>query len=274
MELHVMEAQTQDELDQAVAVFVSARPRLVAIAYRILGTVNEAEDVVQEVWLRWHDADRAVVVSPTAFLATTTTRLALNVAQSARRRRETYVDRLLPEPVDTDSDPQTKAERGESVEQAVQVLLEKLTGNERARVRPSRGVRLPVPPDLGDPAASDGQHAADRDAGPQPHGRSSTSASRVSRASSFPAGLPVRGPGRQPRRPGSSSWPAMPPLECAARARGSHALLVRSCFRDWMPSFVKTLRRCHSTVWGLMNSWAPISGLVSPSPASLAICAS
>ena len=77
-------------------------------------------------------ADRAVVVNSSAFLATTTTRLAINVAQSARRRRETYVDRWLPEPVDTNDDPCTKAEQAEAVELAVQLLLANLTPNERA----------------------------------------------------------------------------------------------------------------------------------------------
>jgi RNA polymerase sigma-70 factor (ECF subfamily) len=121
------------ELDQAAEVFSSARPRLFGIAYRILGSINEAEDVVQEVWIRWHGTDRTVVINPEAFLATTTTRLAINVAQSARKRHETNVDRWLLEPVDTRVvDPQTWAERGEAVELAVLLLLEKLTPTERA----------------------------------------------------------------------------------------------------------------------------------------------
>ena len=124
--------QAISDLDQAAAVFVSTRHRLFGIAYRILGTVSEAEDVVQEVWLRWQGTDRTVVREPAAFLATTTTRLAINVAQSARRRYETNVDRWLPEPVDTSIDPQTWAERGEAVELAVLLLLENLTPTERA----------------------------------------------------------------------------------------------------------------------------------------------
>lgn len=120
------------ELDQAAAVFVSARPRLFGIAYRILGTVSEAEDVVQEVWLRWHGTDRSVVIDPLAFLAATTTRLAINHAQSARRRHETSVGPWLPEAVDTSVDLETWAERGEAVELAVLLLLEKLTPMERA----------------------------------------------------------------------------------------------------------------------------------------------
>lgn len=71
------------DLDQAACVFVNVRPRLVEIAYRILGSGSETDDVVQEAWLRWQRTDRSVVRNPTAFLATTTARLALNVAQSA-----------------------------------------------------------------------------------------------------------------------------------------------------------------------------------------------
>ena len=137
MELQVLETGTPGgpgvaELDQAAATFIAARPRLFGIAFRILGTASEAEDVMQEVWLRWHGADRAVVVNSSAFLATTTTRLAINVAQSARRRRETYVDHWLPEPADANDDPCTKAEQAEAVELAVQLLLANLTPNERA----------------------------------------------------------------------------------------------------------------------------------------------
>ena len=85
--------------------FIGVRPRLFEIAYRILASVSEAEDVVQEAWLRWQRTDRSVVLNPSAFLATTTTRLALNLAQSARSRRETYADRWLPEQADPGSAP-------------------------------------------------------------------------------------------------------------------------------------------------------------------------
>jgi DNA-directed RNA polymerase specialized sigma24 family protein len=72
------------------------------------------------------------VVNPAAFLATTTTRLAINALQSARVRRETYVGPWLPEPVDTSADPYLGAERGEALEFATLLLMEKLTPNERA----------------------------------------------------------------------------------------------------------------------------------------------
>lgn len=119
-------------LDQAVSIFLGVRPRLFGIAYRMLGTVAEAEDIVQDAWLRWQSTDRAAVQDATAFLITTTTRLAINLMQSARTLRETYIGPWLPEPIDTGSDPALGAERGEALELAVLLLLEKLTPNERA----------------------------------------------------------------------------------------------------------------------------------------------
>jgi RNA polymerase sigma-70 factor (ECF subfamily) len=118
--------------DDGLAAFFSARPRLFGVAYRMLGSAAEAEDLLQEVWLRWQGTDRTVVVSPEAFLVTTTTRLAINVARCARSRRETYVGPWLPEPVDTSADASLGAERGEALEFAVLVLLEKLSPKERA----------------------------------------------------------------------------------------------------------------------------------------------
>lgn len=112
--------------------FVAARPRLFGIAYRILGSAAEAEDVVQDVWLRWQTTDRSVVRNPPAFLATITTRLAINVLESARSRRESYVGPWLPEPVDTSTDAGLGAERSEALEFAILLLLEKLSPKERA----------------------------------------------------------------------------------------------------------------------------------------------
>lgn len=128
----VSPGRTADGLDEAAAVFTAVRPRLFGIAYRMLGSVGEAEDLVQDVWLRWQTTDRGVVVHPAAFLATTTTRLAINALRSARARRETYVGPWLPEPVDTSADPYLGAERGEALELAALLLMEKLTPNERA----------------------------------------------------------------------------------------------------------------------------------------------
>src|SRR5690349_7489683 len=120
------------ELDRAATDFARIQPRLFGIAYRMLGSAAEAEDIVQDVWLRWQAYDRETVIDPPGFLATTTTRLAINATQSARTRRETYVGPWLPEPVDTSADPALGAERGEALEVAVLMLLEKLTPTERA----------------------------------------------------------------------------------------------------------------------------------------------
>lgn len=120
------------DLQEAADVFQRVRPRLFGIAYRMLGSASEAEDLVQDVWLRWQTYDRSTVDNPAAFLATTATRLAINALQSARVRRETYIGPWLPEPVDTSADPYLGAERGEALEFAVLMLLEKLGPTERA----------------------------------------------------------------------------------------------------------------------------------------------
>ena len=121
-----------DELDDAVAVFSAVRRRLFGIAYRMLGTASEAEDIVQDVWVRWQTYDRSTVRDPAAFLATAATRLSINVLQSAHSRRETYIGPWLPEPVNTADDPALGAERGEALGFAMLLLLEKLTPTERA----------------------------------------------------------------------------------------------------------------------------------------------
>src|SRR5579871_2352720 len=83
----------------AAAVFDPLRPKLRRVAYRMLGSVADAEDVVQDAFLRWLDTDRAEVASPEAYLVRIVTRLSLDLLKSARRRRETYVGPWLPEPV-------------------------------------------------------------------------------------------------------------------------------------------------------------------------------
>ena len=98
----------------------------------MLGSASEAEDIVQDTWLRWQGTDRSVVLDPAAFLASATTRLAITFSQSARSRRETYIGPWLPEPVDTKGDPRLGAERAEALEFAVLLLLEKLSPTERA----------------------------------------------------------------------------------------------------------------------------------------------
>jgi RNA polymerase sigma factor (sigma-70 family) len=118
--------------DDGLSTFLSVRPRLFAIAYRMLGSAAEAEDVVQDAWVRWQTADRSLVRDAAAFLVTTARRLAINVVMSARSRRETYVESWAPEPVDTSADPRLPAERGQALACGVRLLLEKLTPNERA----------------------------------------------------------------------------------------------------------------------------------------------
>jgi RNA polymerase sigma factor (sigma-70 family) len=132
-----------DDLEYATAVFVAARPRLFKVAYRVLGSVSEAEDVMQDVWLRWQRTDRTVVANPPAFLSTMTARLAINVAKSARRRHEIPAGPWLPDRAGSCIDPQTEAERGEEVEQAVHLLLERLSPAERAAYVLREGFEYP-----------------------------------------------------------------------------------------------------------------------------------
>jgi RNA polymerase sigma-70 factor, ECF subfamily len=124
-------AQTVDELYPAL------RPLLFSIAYRMLGTVSEAEDVVQETFLRYHRAtqDGVTIETPKAYLATIATRLSLDTLRSARRQRESYVGMWLPEPLLADGDAvdaATQVEIGDSLSMAFLVLLESLNPVERA----------------------------------------------------------------------------------------------------------------------------------------------
>jgi RNA polymerase sigma-70 factor (ECF subfamily) len=113
--------------------FEQLRPLLFAIAYRILGSVGEAEDAVQETWLRY-DASPAQPTSVKAFLSAVVTRISIDVLRSARVRREEYVGPWLPEPLLTDpyQDPERSAELADSVSMAALLLLERLSPLERA----------------------------------------------------------------------------------------------------------------------------------------------
>jgi RNA polymerase sigma-70 factor, ECF subfamily len=115
-----------------VASFQAARPRLFGVAYSVLGDAAEADDVVQDAWTRWQGTDRDRVRDAAAFLATTTKRLAVNVADSARARREMSVGPWLPERVDSGADPARVAEQREALERAVCILMERLSPTERA----------------------------------------------------------------------------------------------------------------------------------------------
>jgi RNA polymerase sigma-70 factor, ECF subfamily len=118
-------------MESRSAVFASARPFLFAIAYRMLGSVMDAEDLVQDAYLRWQEAPDADVRSPRAYLATIVTRLAINQLQSARAKREIYVGPWLPEPLVTEDTPDT-VELAESLSMAFLLLLERLSPIERA----------------------------------------------------------------------------------------------------------------------------------------------
>ena len=118
--------------DADAASFETVRPRLFGIAYRVLGNATEADDVLQDAWIRWQRTDRSEVRDADAFLAATTTRLAINVIQSARARRETHIGPQLVDRVDTRADPSADAEQGEALELALRRLLEKLSPAERA----------------------------------------------------------------------------------------------------------------------------------------------
>ena len=118
--------------DDGLAAFVSARPRLIGIAYRMLSSMAEAEDIVQDVWLRWQSTDRSTVRDSTGFLVTVAMRLAINRVKSVKVHREAYIGTWLPEPVDTSADPAFGAERAEALQLAVLMLLERLSPTERA----------------------------------------------------------------------------------------------------------------------------------------------
>lgn len=113
--------------------FEAQRRYLGSVAYRLLGSFSDAEDVLQEAWLRWHAADRAAVADPRAYLTSVVTRLCYDLLGSARVRRESYFGEWLPEPlVDDEHSPDRQAELGESVSLALLAVLEQLTPAERA----------------------------------------------------------------------------------------------------------------------------------------------
>ena len=114
-----------------LAVFESHRPAMLGLAYRMLGDVGRAQDMVQEAWLRWHQR-QVEVDSPKAFLVTVVTRLCLNELASARARREESRSDRLPEPVDLEQGGMARLEELEQLSMAMLVLLERLTPAERA----------------------------------------------------------------------------------------------------------------------------------------------
>lgn len=121
-------------MSAATATFTALRPRLHGIAYRMLGSVPEAEDVVQDVWLRWHGADLGTIENPEAWLVAATTRRAIDQLRAARTRREQYIGIWLPEPVLTDdsASPEDLQELASDVSVAFLALLERLAPEARA----------------------------------------------------------------------------------------------------------------------------------------------
>jgi RNA polymerase sigma-70 factor (ECF subfamily) len=120
-------------LDHDVQSFESHRRALTGLAYRMLGSRAEAEDVVQDAYLRWHAADRAAVNEPRHYLGTVVTRLCLDRMKSAQARREVYVGQWLPEPVvDEAFDDDTAGDLAHDISVALMLVLERLTPLERA----------------------------------------------------------------------------------------------------------------------------------------------
>ena len=116
----------------SVRVFNEHRDLLISIAYRVLGSVTDAEDAVQEAWLRWSKVDPVEVSNPRAFLVRVTTRLAIDRLRRAKARRESYVGPWLPEPILTGRDVAEDVALAESVSMAMLVVLETLSPLERA----------------------------------------------------------------------------------------------------------------------------------------------
>ncbi len=132
-------------VDDGLAAFAAVRSRLLAIAHRILRRGSDAEDVVQDAWLRWQLYDRPAVANPTAFLVTTTTRLAINAAQSARARREACVGDWLPELAAATDDPARDAEHRNSLEHGARHLLACLALPERTAFVLHEAYEYPYP---------------------------------------------------------------------------------------------------------------------------------
>jgi RNA polymerase sigma-70 factor (ECF subfamily) len=116
----------------ATALFARERPRLVGLAYRLLGSLTDAEDVVQEAWLRWERADRDAIERPEAWLTTVVSRIGLDVLRARQRDRADYVGPWLPEPlVATAADPADAAELSDSLTTGFLLVLEHLSPVER-----------------------------------------------------------------------------------------------------------------------------------------------
>ena len=116
----------------ATTAFEAARPRLFGLAYRMLGSAADAEDIVQEAYVRWHQADRASIDSPEAWLVTTTSRLAIDRLRRLKTEREAYVGPWLPAPIVAAPPPDRHLELSDDLSMAFLALLERLAPEERA----------------------------------------------------------------------------------------------------------------------------------------------
>src|SRR5690625_1158716 len=128
--------------------FEALRTPMLAVAYRLTGTIADAEDIVQEAWLRWAATDRTAIKEPRAWLTTVVSRLGLDRLRSAARRRETYVGQWLPEPVVTGfdgADPLAAVVAAEDARFAAMVVLERLTPDQRVAFVLHDGFALPFP---------------------------------------------------------------------------------------------------------------------------------
>jgi RNA polymerase sigma-70 factor, ECF subfamily len=133
-----MESDVAMHIDEVQAIFEALRPEMTGLAYRMCGSIADAEDVIQDAWLRWHAVEHATVQSPRAFLLRITMRLCLDQAKAARSRREHYVGPWLPEPiadigrVGRDADPEGITELADDLSIALLLVLERLSPLERA----------------------------------------------------------------------------------------------------------------------------------------------
>jgi len=121
-------------MDTATHIFERLRPRLFGIAYRMLGSRAEAEEIVQDAWLRWHEADQTTLDSAEAWLVTVTTRMAVDRLRAAKVQRDHYIGTWLPEPILTDSPdtPEQLLERADDLSVAFLAVLERLAPEARA----------------------------------------------------------------------------------------------------------------------------------------------
>lgn len=131
------------DLDQALEVFLANRTRLFRIAYRVVGDVSGAEDVMQDAWIRWQGTDRSQINNPAAFLTTATTRLAINVIQSAGRRHETPTESPLANLVNPVQDPVIQTERAAEIVDTLRMLSARLSPSKLAAYVLRKGFDYP-----------------------------------------------------------------------------------------------------------------------------------